>query len=381
MLRGLVPVTRRTASADPSESGIGAQLAGLRPADRLTRLVDLVRAESSFVLAQPDPESVSARQEFRVQGFDSLTAVELRNRLGAATGLRLPATLVFDYPTPAALAEYLLTELMGGDDTPAPAAPVRAVGGEDPVVVVGMSCHFPGGVRSPEDLWDLVFDERDVVSGFPAGRGWDVEGYDAANARGGFLHDAADFDAEFFGVSPREAVSMDPQQRVVLEAAWEAIERSGVDPRALAGTATGVYLGAADTAYANLLGSSAEGFVMTGTIASLIAGRVAYTLGLEGPAMTVDTACSSSLVAMHLAAQALRSGECSLALAGGVTVLSSPAPFLEFARQGGLAADGRCKAFSGAADGTGWSEGVGVVVLERLSDARANGHRVLAVVR
>ncbi|WP_083661949.1 type I polyketide synthase [Actinophytocola xanthii] len=377
LLRDLVRPARRVAAAGPRADGeLAAALAAMRETDRVGFLTDLVRAEAATVLGHGSLDEVGARQEFREQGFTSLTAVELRNRLATATGLRLPATLVFDYPNPTALAGFLLAELTGAG-LPETTA-VAVTGGDDAVVIVGMSCRYPGGVASPEDLWDLVLDGRDAIAPAPADRGWET-----GPLRGGFLADAAHFDAGFFGISPREAVAMDPQQRIVLEAAWEAFERAGIDVHALAGSTTGVYLGAADTEYATLLagGPGYEGFVMTGTTSSVISGRVAYLFGLEGPAMTVDTACSSSLVALHLAAQAVRSGECSLALTGGVSVLSTPAPFAEFAKQGGLAADGRCKAYSDAADGTGWSEGVGMLVLERRSDAVRNGHRILAVLR
>ncbi|HEY0452996.1 MAG TPA: SDR family NAD(P)-dependent oxidoreductase, partial [Actinophytocola sp.] len=380
LFRDLVPRGRRgrAASASPTAGDLAARLAGMSEQDGLGFLVDLVRGEAAAVLGHATQDAIGARQEFNDQGFTSLTAVELRNRLGAATGLRLPATLVFDYPNPTALATFLREELTG--QAPAPViAPVAVTRTDDPIVIVGMSCRYPGGVRSPEDLWNLVAEGRDAIAPAPTDRGWDLDGA----LSGGFLDDVAEFDAAFFGISPREAMAMDPMQRVVLEAAWEAFEAAGIDTASLAGTATGVYLGAADSEYSALLAGQPgfEGFVMTGTTSSVIAGRVSYVLGLEGPAMTVDTACSSSLVALHLAAQALRLGECSLALTGGVAVLSSAASFSEFAKQGGLAGDGRCKAYSDTADGTGWAEGAGMLVLERRSDAERRGHRILAVVQ
>ena len=354
--------------------------------ERHRLVVEAVSAEAAKILGRSGPQSINPDLTFAELGFDSQMTVALRNRLAAGTGLRLPDTLGWDYGSVTGLAQYLEAELSGSAKQVALPSPANA---DEPVVVVGMGCRFPGGVDSARALWEVVAGGRDLVSEFPADRGWDVEALfdpdpDAMGTtytrQGGFVADVADFDAGFFGIAAGEALAMDPEQRLLLECSWEALEHAGIDPTSLRGSATGVFTGIFGQSYASEA-TALEGYRLTGTASSVASGRVSYVLGLEGPAVSVDTACSSSLVALHWALQSLRSGECDLALAGGATVISSPAVFVGFSRQRGLAADGRCKSFAGAADGTAWGEGAGIVVLERLSDARRLGHPVLAVVR
>ncbi|WP_332310891.1 type I polyketide synthase, partial [Micromonospora rifamycinica] len=378
-------------------SALRRRLEGRTADERDRALTALVREQARDVLRTvlPDgPDAVEPGRPFRDLGFDSLAAVELHRRLTAATGLDLPVTLVFDHPTPQAVGR-LLRGLLGGDAAPAPAvAPSRRPTADDePIAVVGIGCRYPGHSTSADDLWRLVFEGRHVITDFPTDRDWDTEGlYDPDPGKpgktyvrqGGFLEGAAEFDAEFFGISPREAMTMDPQQRLVLETAWEALEDAGIDSASLRGSQTGVFIGAEPQEYGPRLHEAPEGldgYLLTGNAPSVVSGRLAYTFGFEGPTLTVDTACSGSLVALHLACQAVQRGECTTALAGGVAVMVHPGAFTAFSRQRGLAPDGLCKPFAAAADGTGWAEGVGILVLERLSDALRNGHRVLGVIR
>ncbi|QBI54871.1 type I polyketide synthase [Streptomonospora litoralis] len=389
-------VKERRAPARQADGDDGGRWTRLHGEERERALTDLVVGEVAAALGH-DAATLATDRAFRELGFDSLTAVDLRNRLAAATGLTLPVTLVFDYPTADELIRHLSEALPGGSGEAveeAAAAPpaATAAAAEEPIAIVAMSCRLPGGVSTPEDLWRLLDAGGDAVGPFPRDRGWDVDGlYDADPDTpgtyyvqgGGFLRGAADFDAAFFGISPREALTTDPQQRLLLETAWEAFERAGIDPRTLKGSPTGVYVGASYNDYGARVSqpSEHEGYLALGSASSVASGRISYMFGFEGPALTVDTACSSSLVALHLAVQALRRGECTLALAGGVVVMSSMDTFVEWSRQRAMAPDGRCKAFSADADGAGWAEGVGLVLLEPLSQARRRGHRVLGLVR
>ncbi|WP_394839492.1 type I polyketide synthase [Pendulispora rubella] len=393
LFRGLVHTrsARRTA-AQASASSLTHHLLTLAPPEQHAFVLDLVCFQVAAVLALPSPAALEPHRPLQELGLDSLMAVELRNRLAAACGLKLQASLLFDYPTPADLSEFLATKILGRT-AEQPAVRIEPASDQEPIAIVAMSCRFPGGVSSPEGLWSLVREGQDAISAFPQNRGWDLSSLyhrdpdqkgKVYTRHGGFLLDADLFDPGFFGISPRETLAIDPQQRLLLETSWESFERAGIDPISLHGSQTGVFVGVMYNDYgARLLDApdDLEGYVGMGSSPSLASGRIAYTFGLHGPTVTVDTACSSSLVAIHLASQALRSGECSLALAGGVAVMATPGAFIAFSRQRGLSPDGRCKSFSADADGVAWGEGAGMLLLERLSDAQRRAHPVLALLK
>ncbi|WP_030355592.1 type I polyketide synthase [Streptomyces scopuliridis] len=391
----------RTSSGKPLRRAMAERIAEppeLSPA----ALEELVRTETAALCGSGESDGGAESggrwrdRAFTELGLSSLGGVQLRHRIAALTGIALPHSLIYDFPTPGDLLGELTRIRATGavsatvpSSAPEPSAARRPA--PEPIAIVAMACRYPGGVRSPEDLWRLVSDGVDATGDFPADRGWDLTGmYDpdpdriggSTTRRGGFLYDAAEFDAGMFRVSPREALATDPQQRLLLETSWELFERAGIDATTLRGSATGVFIGVMNEDYASRFDThELEGRLGIGSSHAVASGRISYTFGLTGPAVTVDTACSSSLVALHWAAKALRTGECDLALAGGATVMSTPRTFLAFSRQRGLSPDGRCRSYAADADGTAWSEGVGTVLLERLGDARRHGHPVLAVLR
>ncbi|GAB3700042.1 SDR family NAD(P)-dependent oxidoreductase [Nocardiopsis oceani] len=404
-----------TAAPDRETGGeTGGEAASDLPVWDREDLVALVGEHAARLLGADELDPEQQGTTFRDMGFDSVLAVELRNRLSTVTGLKLASTLLYDHPDPERLVDFLAAELErapvraprhapAADARPAPASADRRVAArpgrpvpdeDDPVAITAMACRLPGGVRTPEQLWRLVDEGTDATGPFPDNRGWDLTGlYDPEpgtpgrtyTQRGGFLYDADLFDAGFFGISPREADAMDPQQRLLLETSWEAVARAGLGPDDVRRSQVGVYVGAMPTEYGPRLadaGSGTDGgYRLTGSTLSVASGRISYVLGLHGPALTIDTACSASLVALHQAAGAVRRGECDMALAGGATVMAGPGMFLEFSAQRGLSPDGRCRAFGAGADGTAWAEGAGMLLLERVSRARRAGRPVLALVR
>jgi len=386
IMRAAVPVRARRETPTGS---LASRLSAVPAAEREAVVLELVRGHVAAVLGHASAQEVEPDRAFQELGLASIGAVELRNRLAADTGIRLPTTVVFDHPNARTLAAHLHERALGASHSTAVVA--QRMVSEEQIAIVGMACRYPGGADSPEKLWRLVASGGDAISPFPTDRGWALDGLFHADPdnpgttsvrEAGFVEGVTDFDPGFFGISPREALAIDPQQRLLLEASWEALERGGMDPTSLRGSDTGVFAGATFGDYGMLAGEPGSGGgVLVGSSASVVSGRISYTLGLEGPAVTVDTACSSSLVGLHLACQALRQDECSLALAGGVMVIATPWGFVDLDRQRAMSPDGRCKAFADAADGTGFAEGAGVVVLERLSDARRLGHPVLATVR
>jgi polyene macrolide polyketide synthase/mycolactone side chain polyketide synthase len=388
----------------PAHEAGGVRFPAMPPARRRDAMLDLVRTEAARALSLHGPDAVDSDRPLSDLGLDSLLALELRIALGQRLGTSLPTTLAFDHPTPTALADYLTKtapEPAAHMATPEPVIEARGSGaliasGEqaasgEPIAIVGLGMRFPGGANDPDSFWRLLADGVDAIREVPKER-WDVDAYYDPNPgqagkmytrEGGFLTELDRFDAEFFEISPREAVNMDPQQRLLLETTWEALERAGIAPGALLGTNAGVFVGVMSHEYLELQGPDLErrdGYVTTGSLGSVASGRISYVLGVHGPSMTIDTACSSSLVAAHLACQALRSGECDLAITGGATVVLTPSLFVEFSRLRGLSRDGRCKSFASAADGVAWSEGCGVLVLKRLSDAERDRDPILALI-
>ncbi|MCC6806944.1 MAG: SDR family NAD(P)-dependent oxidoreductase, partial [Deltaproteobacteria bacterium] len=385
-LREALGISPAIEEADRGAERFGRTLLALPAEAALVEAHRLVASEVARVLGVAE---VASNAAFKDLGFDSLMAVELRNRLAKRTGLPLPPTVAFDQPTVTQMATHLYERLGGGNRKKA--LPAVTAPDEEPLAIVGMACRYPGRVDSPESFWRLLAEGGDGIEPFPSER-WDVASiYDpnpdapgkTYSREGGFLHAVDQFDAEFFGVGENEAAAMDPQQRLLLEVSWEAFERAGIEPRTLRGSATGVYVGLMYSDYGAVSATPEQltGYVTTGSLGSVASGRLSYFYGLQGPAMTVDTACSSSLVALHLAAQALRAGECTQALVAGVTIMTTPSVFIEFSRLGGLARGGRSKSFSEDADGVSWAEGCGVLVLKRLSEALKAGDEVLGVVR
>ena len=383
---------KRASAASGDANTLRARLTALASdAERLKALVELVQEDIAAVLALPEASSVPADVPLKELGLDSLMAVELRNRLSARVGAKLPATVAFDYPTARAMAQLLLEKLELGRSlarVERRRAVDAATAASEAIAIVGMSCRAPRNLTNPESYWRLLEGGSDGVGPLPTR--WSREllrrlemATGGLAQEGGFVDAVEEFDAGFFGISPREALEMDPQQRLLLEVVWEALERAGIRPEALSGSRTATYVGCLGVDYGQGTRSLAElsMWSATGVASSVLAGRVSYYLGLQGPAMTVDTACSSSLTALHLACTALRQGECELALAGGVTVMSTPSTLVAMGLDNGMAPDGRCKAFSAAADGAGWSEGCGALVLKRQSDAERDGDEILALIR
>jgi polyene macrolide polyketide synthase len=388
LLRGLVSPVRRAAATQAGSLRAPATLE-----EQTATLAELIRSQITDVLGLGQQAVVPRGRPLRDLGLDSLTAVELRNRLAARTGLRLPTTLVYDHPTLAHLVDRLRAELGWEEQVASGQASSAVTRDEEAIAIIGAACRLPGGIKTPDEFWDLLVRGGTTIGPFPADRGWDLDAIFHPDPdhpgtsyvdRGGFLANAGAFDPEFFGIGPREATALDPQHRLLLETSWEALERAGVNPASLRGSDTGVFVGVIAGDYKPALGTipaEYEGYVGIGNTSSVASGRIAYTFGLHGPALTVDTACSSSLVALQLAVKTLRNGECGLALTGGATVMASPSMYVEFSRQRGLARDGQCKPFSAAADGTAWAEGAVMLALAPLSAARARGYQVLGIVR